>query len=424
MTKNGEDTLLSEEENCADLVEPPTEIEKNHAITGNMSNLMIVVCLTIFHRMQHLTDCPQMKAVKRFKQAVMRRRPELMQSMFSPGSRVVSPPKSMRHDYKLRPSKSIDVHDRKPLMTSLATEGIHHDFDVSDQGTVTPTKMKPSVKESEQSSQEGDDHTPTKVKSPGRHAQEAEAATHQPSVHRVKSDSSPSRSATLEDKARGHAHDPLDDTLILGIGAGTFDSTQPSSLPPEEATAGLILNTIADTASAPEAEATNVISESPSAVDIDVYEAAYKQEIARIYDDRGKSATMFLTRRVESKDEIRKHEGIIDHSHGQTQSPGSAGGGGGLAGLAGALGRKAKEEKGRSGLAALVKKAKEDADKDVADDQQEKGAKTRQGEGVADDAKKEDQGDGAKSERKEVKAKAELDKQQLEDTAEKGRATT
>ena len=43
MTNNGEDPLLSEEENCADLVEPPTEEEKAHAITGNMGGLMTVV---------------------------------------------------------------------------------------------------------------------------------------------------------------------------------------------------------------------------------------------------------------------------------------------------------------------------------------------------------------------------------------------
>ena len=43
VTNNGEDPLLSEEENCADLVEPPTEEEKAHAITGNMGGLMTVV---------------------------------------------------------------------------------------------------------------------------------------------------------------------------------------------------------------------------------------------------------------------------------------------------------------------------------------------------------------------------------------------
>lgn len=43
VTKNGTDTLLSEEENTSDLVEPPTEAEMDAAITNNMRNLMTVV---------------------------------------------------------------------------------------------------------------------------------------------------------------------------------------------------------------------------------------------------------------------------------------------------------------------------------------------------------------------------------------------
>ena len=43
MTKNGTDPLLSTEENCADLVEPPTDIEVNHAITAKMRNLIVLV---------------------------------------------------------------------------------------------------------------------------------------------------------------------------------------------------------------------------------------------------------------------------------------------------------------------------------------------------------------------------------------------
>ena len=43
MTKRGKDPLLSEEENIANLVEPPTEEEKNMAITGNLSNILVLV---------------------------------------------------------------------------------------------------------------------------------------------------------------------------------------------------------------------------------------------------------------------------------------------------------------------------------------------------------------------------------------------
>ncbi len=47
MTKNGQDPLLSNEENIAELVEPPTETEMNHEITSNMRNLIVVVSLLL-----------------------------------------------------------------------------------------------------------------------------------------------------------------------------------------------------------------------------------------------------------------------------------------------------------------------------------------------------------------------------------------
>ena len=43
MTKDGKDPLLSAEENTANLVEPPTQEEKDHAITGNLSNILVLV---------------------------------------------------------------------------------------------------------------------------------------------------------------------------------------------------------------------------------------------------------------------------------------------------------------------------------------------------------------------------------------------
>lgn len=43
MTKSGADPLLSAAENTANLVEPPTEEETNEAITGNLSNILVIV---------------------------------------------------------------------------------------------------------------------------------------------------------------------------------------------------------------------------------------------------------------------------------------------------------------------------------------------------------------------------------------------
>lgn len=43
MTQDGRDPLLSEEENTADIVEPPTEEEMNSAITSNIGHVVAVV---------------------------------------------------------------------------------------------------------------------------------------------------------------------------------------------------------------------------------------------------------------------------------------------------------------------------------------------------------------------------------------------
>ena len=48
MTKDGKDPLLPEEENTADLIEPPTEEETNQAITGNLSNILVLVMRSLY----------------------------------------------------------------------------------------------------------------------------------------------------------------------------------------------------------------------------------------------------------------------------------------------------------------------------------------------------------------------------------------
>ena len=45
VTQKGSDPLLSAEENCSELIAPPTESEMNAAITGNMGRVIAVVSL-------------------------------------------------------------------------------------------------------------------------------------------------------------------------------------------------------------------------------------------------------------------------------------------------------------------------------------------------------------------------------------------
>lgn len=59
VTKRGTDPLLSAEENTANLIEPPTEKEKNEAITGNLSNILVIVRIFSVeesHELINLTD--------------------------------------------------------------------------------------------------------------------------------------------------------------------------------------------------------------------------------------------------------------------------------------------------------------------------------------------------------------------------------
>lgn len=45
MTKNGTDPLLSQEENTAELVEMPSELEVNHAITAKLKHIITLVSI-------------------------------------------------------------------------------------------------------------------------------------------------------------------------------------------------------------------------------------------------------------------------------------------------------------------------------------------------------------------------------------------
>ena len=57
VTKNGKDPLLAEEDNTANLVEPPTEEETNSAITSNLSNILVVVSQGYLHVLAFANSC-------------------------------------------------------------------------------------------------------------------------------------------------------------------------------------------------------------------------------------------------------------------------------------------------------------------------------------------------------------------------------
>jgi len=244
-----------------------------------------------------------------------------MEGIFGRASRIVAPPSLLGRGYSSRKSKSQDTHDRKPVEQALAAEGVHHELEVNEDNVVSPQALIQDLSSGRAPPHEVQG-SENKI-SEGRSAQAKETETHHP----------PARQLThpLDNNSRGHAHDPLQDTLYLDIGAG-MERESGSEM---------------------------CISESPTGTEDGIYEMAYREEMDKILERRGRAATMFLNRRVEHKSELRKHESMIDHARSATIS---AFGGGKSEGSSSSSG---------GGLAGLIQKAKEAARREEAESKEE-----------------------------------------------------
>lgn len=273
MTKQGTDPLLSEAENTSEIIEPPTEAEVEAAITGNMRSLMTVV-----------------KAVKKFKTLTANKRPPVMSSILgdSDAGRFSLPPGQLAN---VRPaaaamdhrSLSLNVDDRNATESALVAEGVHRDLSAKDAPS-SPTrqiKRKPVAAVIGEESDGEDDAALTRLqKTFGSIVEPNDLPPFRSSI---------SHARTIDDKGRrGHAHDPLEDQIYLKIGPSTFagHSTQDDSdgfFPTDDG---------------------YIVSESPGAADVDIYETAYRDEIERILaraQQQNKEPQVYLTRRVDDK---------------------------------------------------------------------------------------------------------------------------
>ncbi|KAI9750760.1 MAG: hypothetical protein M4579_006317 [Chaenotheca gracillima] len=254
VTKNGTDPLLSTEENIADLVELPTEAELNSAITKKFHNLVVV-----------------MKAAKKFKQLVSKKRPYLMDTALRQEPRTESP-KSIPELAEERPdrlskSQSVDMHDRHLTERALVSEGIHRDINVGDLDGTLPSQT----------------HSVTSL-----------SATSKEPIQEARSSSAPSVAlpgAFADEREQGHkgqAHNPDEDSpLLLNVGVGAENSDEDEYL-------------------------RHIVSESPPATDINIYETAYKDEVQRIRDLQGRKATVYLTRRVDKVKGFMQQKGLVE----------------------------------------------------------------------------------------------------------------
>lgn len=218
MTNGGTDPLLSTEENCAHQIEPPNELELNHAFTRKMNHLLCV-----------------MKVLHRFKALRAKRR----------------------------------------LAQGLSVGESHESQPGSDSNT-----------------EKTDDFNPAEEKAK---AEEIEAllAQRRRFLSRDRDSSGGSGSGGgVNTPERGRAHDASDqEPLFLGIGTGARDDFAMDEASP------------------------NIVADSPTAVDFDVYDRAYEDAVReQLKSTQGSKPTLYLTRLVRDKDNLRNLEDLVDGS--------------------------------------------------------------------------------------------------------------
>lgn len=95
-----------------------------------------------------------------------------------------------------------------------------------------------------------------------------------------------------EEKTKGHAHDISDqEPLFLGIGTGSRDAFITDEKTPD------------------------VVSDSPTAVDFNVYDRAYEEAVnERMKQSQSSNPVMYLTKHIKEKEYFKKLENMIDEA--------------------------------------------------------------------------------------------------------------
>ncbi len=218
-----------------------------------------------------------MKAVNKFKSLLWRRRPELMTGILGQDVRIVQPPLqlSSKDDKPLNRTQSFDVDNRRPTERALVSEGVHYDVEAQDTNEPIPLlhRMDSAVS----------------IKPAAPTLQNEQHISHHKGQHSIGSANTPPPLDTRRSQSsgeRGHARDPMDEEpLWLGIGPG-----EDIDIPPE----------------------TPICAESPTAAEFNIYDTAYQREVERIREAQGHQATVYLTRRVDSKKAYKEDEHMID----------------------------------------------------------------------------------------------------------------
>lgn len=244
----------------------------NNSITGNMAYLMAV-----------------MQAVKRFKRAVREKRGRLKEGIFGKDSKIVSPPQAMDDSQR---DASVD---RKAAEEALAAEGLPIRLAASEDWS----RLSRDVEQMTVSESPSDMGGMRAGMSELLHAASVSETMRRPLYGKTSHSMDDSEDSSLQDAAslkrrsqtfpmeehpKGQARDPLEEHVYINIGAN-----------PEDDNADCFM-----------------VSESPSAVDLNIFEQAYQDEMNRILEKKGESASMYMTRRIEHRDDIRRRDQIKD----------------------------------------------------------------------------------------------------------------
>ncbi|KAL4974331.1 kinase-like domain-containing protein [Aspergillus desertorum] len=307
VTKNGMDPLLPKSENTAEIVGLPTEEEMNSAITKNLGHVLAV-----------------MKAVKKFKSLLGPTQASTsMQSILGQEyeTHFVEPPMQMDPEESvslpshtpLNKAQSLNTYNRRAWEREDVVKGYH-----PQRREALPYPPPPNNDSSTA-------YSPILNKSTRKDSGSIRSVTirdepigdlQSPSPKIPLSRTSSTTTKRGVEGTRGHARDPLEeDCPFLNIGPSTFSGSTPIDINRANAQARALYSD--DPMTGGETDQTGVdypiVSESPGAADFDIYETAYRQEIERIRADlfprkegKGTLPMVYLTRRVDGKDELMK----------------------------------------------------------------------------------------------------------------------
>jgi [calcium/calmodulin-dependent protein kinase] kinase len=217
-----------------------------------------------------------MKAVNKFKSLLWRRRPELMTGILGQDVRIVQPPLQLdsKEDRPLNRTQSFNLDNRRPVEGASVSEGVHREIEPRDTNEPIPLlhRMDSAVSIEPALGHMNEQPVPHHK---GQHS--IDSANPAPHLDTRKTESS---------GERGHAHDPMDEEpLWLGIGPGEDIDISPE---------------------------TPICAESPTAAEFNIYDTAYQREVERIRAAQGHQATVYLTRRVDSKKAFKADAHMID----------------------------------------------------------------------------------------------------------------